>query len=287
MCQIVIPLSFLVTLLQWSGWLKELGFLVSPLTNLLNLPPEAALLLLSGMLINLYAVIAIITAIPFTPAQMTLIAIFNLIAHTPVLESIIQHRSGLNTIKAPLIRIAVATVTVLIVSQFLGDTSQSVAAPALLTLRPPLLETLKGWGMNLLGLLAKILGIIMGIMITLEVGKALGWMEYLFNFFRPLMKVLGLAERTTTMWVAATIFGLFYGSAVIVEEAKNSNLSRDELERLHIFIGINHAMVEDPALFAVLGLNAFWLWVPRLIMATAVVHAYRGMKYLKSRLVRY
>ena len=99
------------------------------------------------------------------------------------------------------------------------------------------------------------------------------------------MRVLGLSERTTTMWVASTIFGLFYGGAVIVEEAKTTSLTKEELERLHIFAGINHAMVEDPALFAVLGLNAFWLWGPRLVMAIVVVHAYCTMKYLKNKLL--
>ncbi|MDO8687522.1 MAG: hypothetical protein Q7K41_02915, partial [Dehalococcoidales bacterium] len=95
--------------------------------------------------------------------------------------------------------------------------------------------------------------------------------------------VLGLSQRTTTMWVAATIFGLFYGGAVIIAEAKNNTLSKDELERLHIFVGINHSMVEDPSLFAVLGLNAFWLWVPRLVTAIVAVQLYRSLKYLKSR----
>jgi spore maturation protein SpmB len=43
MCKIVIPLSFAITLLQWSGWLNYLDFLLNPLMSLLNLPPEAAI----------------------------------------------------------------------------------------------------------------------------------------------------------------------------------------------------------------------------------------------------
>ena len=66
MCKIIIPISFLVTLLQWTGWLNHLDFLLNPLTSLINLPPEAALPIVTGMLINLYAVIAIVTVIPFT-----------------------------------------------------------------------------------------------------------------------------------------------------------------------------------------------------------------------------
>jgi hypothetical protein len=47
------------------------------------------------------------------------------------------------------------------------------------------------------------------------------------------------------------------------------------LENLHISIGINHSLVEDPALFLSLGLAPFWLWVPRILAAMIVVHSHR------------
>ena len=285
-CKIVIPISLLVTLLQWTGWLNELDFLLNPLMNLLNLPPEAALPIITGMLINIYAVIAIITVIPFTIEQMTLIAIFNLIAHTLIMEGIIQHKSGLNAIKATLSRITAAILTVLIISRFLGDTSQSVVIPAALTVYTPFLEVVKAWSIDTFYLLLKILGIILAIMIVQESLKSLSWLEYVLRFLRPLMKIVGLSQRTAMMWLTAVIFGLLYGGAVIVEEARKGTLSKDELENLHISIGINHAMIEDPFLFAVLGLNLLWLWIPRLIMAIIVVQFYRMIKLLKNRMPR-
>jgi len=286
-CKIIIPVSFLVALLQWTGWLHQIDFLLNPLTSLINLPAEAALPIITGMLVDIYAVIAIITVIPFTVEQMTLIAIFNMIAHSLIVEGIIQHKSGLNAIKATLFRIIAAVLTVLIVSQFLGDTSQRVVVAAELTVHIPLVEALKVWLMDMIGLLIKIFGIIMVVMILLESSKSLGWIEYLLRFSRHLMRILGLSNRTAMMWVAANLFGLLYGGAVIVEESKKGGLAKEELERLHIFIGINHAIVEDPALFAVLGLNAFWLWVPRFIMAIIAVQTYHGIKYLKHKLLHY
>ena len=285
MCKIVIPLSFLVALLQWSGWLNYVDFLLNPLTRLIHLPPQAALPIISGMLINLYATIAIITVVPFTIGQMTIIAVFNLIAHNLIMEGIIQHKSGMNITKITAIRIGAAIVTVLIVSRFLGDTSQSVA-PVNLAAQTSFLYMLKGWATGMVSLLIKIFGIIMGIMIALGCIKSLGWTEYILRFFKPLGRVFGLKEHTAMMFMAAEIFGLFYGGAVIVEEAKKEPFSREELDYLHISIGINHSMVEDPALFTVLGLNAFWMWVPKLIMAIIVVQTYRGLKYLKSKVVR-
>jgi hypothetical protein len=54
----------------------------------------------------------------------------------------------------------------------------------------------------------------------------------------------------------------------------DENFDPDELIKLHISIGINHSMVEDPTLFTTIDLNAFWLWVPRLITAIVAVHLF-------------
>ncbi|MBI3931436.1 MAG: iron transporter [Chloroflexi bacterium] len=283
--RIIIPVSFLVTLLQWTGWLNQLDALLNPLMNLIKLPSEAALPIISGMLINLYAGIAVMTALPFTLEQMTLMAVFSLICHNLIAEGIIQHKSGINVIKATLVRIVAAVLAVLIVSLFLGDTSQSIAVAAAPIAPSPLLEVLKGWTINLAGLLLKILGIVMTIMIMLEFSASLKWGEYSLRLFRPLLRIFRLSERTATLWLTSVTFGLMYGGAVIINEAKKGNLSKEELESLHISIGINHAMVEDPALFLALGLNPFWLWIPKLVMAIIAVQTYRVIIYLKNRLL--
>jgi len=285
-CRIIIPVSLLVTFLQWTGWLNQLSFLLSPLMNLINLPFQAALPIIGGMLINAYVTIAAMAALPFTIEQMKLITVFTLICHNLIIEGIIQHKSGINVIKITPIRIAAAILTVLIASQFLGDTSQSLPIAAQITFNAPLLMVLKDWAVNLMTLLLKILGIIMVIMIMLELSQSLGWTKRSVRFFRPLMKVLGLPEQAATLWVISVGFGLTYGGAVTIDEAKRGILNKEELERLHISIGINHSMVEDPPLFLALGINPFWIWVPKLLMAIIAVQLYRAIHYLKNKLIR-
>ncbi|MFH1032680.1 MAG: nucleoside recognition domain-containing protein [Chloroflexota bacterium] len=283
MCKIVIPLSFLVAVLQWTGWLSKIDFLLNPLMNLLNLPAQAGLPILTGMLVNLYAVIAIITVLPFSPEQMLLIAIFSMIAHNLIPEGVVQHKSGFHFIKSVVFRIVVATITVLIVSQFLGDTSRSIALPADIAVQISFWGALKSWALNILSLLIKIFVIIMVIMIVLDILKSSGWINYILKASRPLARILGLPPKTVMMWVVATLFGLLYGGAVVAEEAKKGELTKEDLERLHIFVGIHHAAVEDPSLFAVLGLNAFWLWVPRFVMAVIAVQTYRLITSFKHK----
>ncbi len=282
-CKLLIPISFLAVIIQWSGWLYEVMPLLDPAMRLINLPGAAALPILSGMLIGPYTTIAIVSVLPFSFGQMTLIAIFTMIAHSLIIESIIQHRAGIHAAKITLIRIGGAILAVLIVSQFFTNTTQDIVMPTALTAATSFTEVLKVWAVETGWLLAKILGIVMAVMIGLESLKSLGWVEYLLKVFQPAMRILGLSRRAAMLWITAVLFGVLYGGAVIIEEAGRAGLSKDELECLNISIGINHSMVEDPALYLALGLNAFWLWIPRLVTAIVAVQAYRAVKYLKGK----
>ncbi|MDH4067949.1 MAG: iron transporter [Dehalococcoidia bacterium] len=284
-CKIIIPVSFVAVLLQWTGWLSQLDFLLHPLMNVINLPAAAALPIIVAMTVSFYAGIAIMVVLPFTIAQIILIALFMTTAHMLIVEGIVQHRSGLNFIKATLVRIGAAILCVFVVSQFFANTSQSVSLPVSLATQTPFIEILKTWAIDTLRLIGRILIIIMLVMMALHALESLGWIKYLVRFFRPLMKILGLSDRAATMWVTGAGFGLLYGSAVIMEEAKKENLTKEELEHLQISIGVNHSIVEEPALFLALGVNPLWLLIPRFVTATLAVHALRGLQYLKRKLL--
>lgn len=272
MAKILIPISFLTSVLAWSGWLDSVDFVLKPVMRFLDLPATAALPLLIGMAANIYAGIAAMVVLGFTKTEMTLIAIFLLTCHSLIQEGIIQGKSGLHPVKATACRLMAATITVLCVGPFLDTTSGPMAVSSLSPQNNyPFVVMLKHWTMVTLGITIKMFVIIMGLLILLEILKIFGWIKHVVRALRPLLKALGLSQSVGFLWVTAAVFGLSYGAAVIVEEAKAGHLTREELEGLQLSIGINHSMVEDPALFMSLGLHAFWLWVPRLLMAMVAV----------------
>jgi hypothetical protein len=283
--KIVVPVSFVAALIQWSGWLSQLDFLLHPLMNLINLPAAAAWPIIVAMTVSFYGAIAIMVVLPFTIEQMTLIALFITIAHMLIVEGIVQHKSGLNIIKATLVRIGAAILTVLVVSQFFTDTGQSIGLPDSIAVHTPFIEVLKVWAIDTLRLCGRVFVIIMLVMILLYCLESLGWIKYLVRFFRPLMKILGLSDQAVMMWVTGAGFGLLYGSAVIIEEAKKGALTKEELEHLHISIGVNHSVVEETALLLALGINPFWLLIPRFITSAISVHTLRALRYIKNKLL--
>ncbi len=284
MAKILIPISLLTSVLGWLGWIGLLVFALEPIMGLFHLPAAAALPLIIGMLTNIYGGIATMVSLPFTKEQMTLIAIFLLTAHNLIQEGVVQGKSGLHPFKATVFRVSAAVITLLCVGPFLdtGGTapmeSAAFAANAL-----PFWEMLKIWGATTGTLTAKIFFLIMTILTLLEVMKALGWVDTVVWALRPLLRVLGLSRRVGVLWMTAAVFGLAYGAAVIVEEAKGGGLKKEELEGLQLSIGINHSMVEDPSLFLALGLSPFWLWVPRLVMAMVAVRLLTLWQFFRSK----
>jgi hypothetical protein len=284
MLKILVPISFLCVLLEYSGVLYRLNAILEPVMGLLSLPPMAALPLVIGMATGIYGGIAAMVMLPFSVEQMTLIAIFLLISHNLIQEGIIQAKSGMHPLKATLIRLTASIITVVAVAFFIGsgtattDTA-AIAAPTIL----PLATVIKNWAIATAYLSLQIFLIIMMLMIILAVMKTFELLGYVIRALGPLLKTLGLNQRVGTLWITAAAFGIAYGAAVILEEAKEGNLTKNELEKLHMSIGINHSMIEDPALFLVLGISAFWLWVPRLITAIVAVHLFGMWLDMRAR----
>ncbi len=276
MMKIIIPISLMTSILDWSGLMHRLDFLLKPLMGLFSLPPAAALPLVIGMLSSVYGGLAAMVAIPFSTPQMTLMAVFILMAHALIQEGIIQGKSGIHALKATLVRIGAALVTLLLMVPWVGSsTIMPAAAEGALSASPAFLEMIRHWAWTTFRLTAKIFVIIMVLLTLLELLKAFGWIHPFVQALGPFLRIMGLDQKVGFLWMTAVIFGLSYGGAIIVEETKSGHLSKDDLEILHLSIGMNHSMVEDPPLFLPMGIHPFWLYVPRLVMAIVTVRLLR------------
>jgi hypothetical protein len=285
MLKILVPCSFLTFMIDVSGVLVHLEFVLTPAMGVLSLPPEAALPLTAGLLAGIYGAVAAMAVLDFSMTEAVLIAVFLLISHNIIQEGIVQARSGLTFFKATLARLTASVVTVLCLAPLLpaggavAVSADAAAAPAATGWAGLFSGWL--WGTALLSL--QILAIITAMMIVMEVLRAARVIPVLARLLQPLLTVMGLSRRVGILWLTAAVFGLSYGAAVIVEEAREGRFEKGEIEGLQLSIGINHALIEDPAIFLALGLPAFWLWVPRLMAALLAVHLYRLGAYWRLR----
>lgn len=275
--KILIPISFATALLVHFGLIYKLDFILTPAMTWLSLPASAALVLIIGLFTGIYGTVAALSVMPFSIDQMTLIAIFTLISHNIIQESIVQGNSGMNAVFAGFFRLATAFVVTFICAKLMGVTLETGDAGAVgypAREIKPFMVMFNSWGWGTLKLAIQIFCIIMPLMVTMELAKLFHIIDFITKIFSPVLSLMGLSQSTGMLWLTASIFGLAYGAAVIVEETKSNEYNKQDLIKLHLSIGINHSMVEDPALFLPLGLPAFWLWIPRLVAAVMVTWLY-------------
>jgi Fe2+ transport system protein B len=272
--KILIPVSLATALLDYSGWIPQADFILRPVMDVLSLPPSAALPILIGMTAGIYACLASMAVLPLTTGHMTVIAVFVLIAHNLPQEGIIQAKSGINFVKTTLVRIGAAVATCWLVAACLGADAGAGAASAAAAggELPAVGGFLLDWLAGTLQLCAKILVIVVAVMVLIELMKEFNIIDVFVRVLAPVLTMMGLHRRAGALWLTGVLFGLAYGGAVIVEESRDLRLSPEEVEKLQLSIGINHSMIEDPLLFLPLGVNPFWLWVPRLAAAVAAVY---------------
>lgn len=114
--KIVVPVYFFVKVLEYVQILPYISNLFSPLMKYFGLPGEAAIVIITGNLLNLYGGIAAIQAFSFTARQITIIAVMLLLSHSlPVETTIIKN------LKVPLIlQICIRVVTMIIFALILN-----------------------------------------------------------------------------------------------------------------------------------------------------------------------
>ena len=282
--KILIPISFATTLLVHFEIIYKLDFLLSPAMDILMLPASAVIPLIVGLFTGIYGAVAAMAVLPLTTSQMALIAIFLLISHGIVLESIVQGKSGINPFFAAFFRITTSFIVTFICAKIMGEDLLQPAVASLQTIvhnEQTFLLMIQVWMWDMLKLCLQIFFIIMPLMMALELAKEFNTIYYITTIISPLLFLLGLNKKTGILWLTAATFGLAYGSAVIVEETKTKSFSKLEITPLHLSIGINHAMIEDPALFLPLGIPPLWLWIPRLAAAIAATYLFHILNFLR------
>jgi len=277
--KILVPVSLATALMVHYQLLHHLDFLLQPVMTMIHLPASAAIVLVIGVFTGIYGTVAALSVMSFSMAHMTLIAVFTLISHNLIQESMVQANSGLRFSTAVIFRLVISFIVTMICGWIMGVDPGSAGAsgvPVLQAVPGPLSPMLADWAGDTAWLCVKILCIIMPLMVVMELARVFHLIEAMTRITAPVLRIMGLDRSCALLWMTAAVFGLAYGAAVIVEETKNNTHDPKVLTRLHLSIGVNHAMIEDPSLFLPLGLPAFWLWIPRLAAAMAAAWLHMG-----------
>ncbi|MEG0663189.1 MAG: nucleoside recognition domain-containing protein [Anaerovoracaceae bacterium] len=113
--KVMLPIYLLVVLLKYSPVMPWLEQVFSPLMRIFNLPPDAAIAIITGFFTDEYGCVAAMSGFSFGTATITTIAMVNLMAHSIPVESAIAQKIGFSATRLILFRIGMAIVAGILV----------------------------------------------------------------------------------------------------------------------------------------------------------------------------
>mgnify|MGYP000852380417 FL=1 len=119
--------------------------------------------------------------------------------------------------------------------------------------------------------------VVIPLMIVLEIAESNGLLQKLNRLMAKPFRIIGLGEEGAFPVVVAVVFGITYGSGVIINHVRTGKVTRKEARVIGTFMAIAHALIEDTIIFWVLGAPLLLLVAPRLLLAyvmSYVVHKF-------------
>lgn len=282
--KVIFPVTLVVSLLQHTPVLPILIDWMSPVMQIFGLPGEAAVPLVLGNLLNIYAAIGAILSLEFTVKEVFILAIMLSFSHNLLIETSVALKSGVKLWVVLSVRLGLAFFSAVII-HLVWSGGGELAQYGMIQ---PQEETFHNFGAIFLNGLGKAASgvfqlaiIVIPLMIFIQILKDYHFLQYVTKALAPVTRMLGMKENTALTLSVGLLFGLAFGAGVLLKAVKEDGVSRKDATLAFIFLMACHAVVEDTLIFLPLGIPVLPLLMIRLITAFLLTY---GVAKLIQRL---
>lgn len=268
--KVIFPVTLIVSILQYTPVLPWVIELVTPLMSLIGLSGDAAIPLVIGNFLNLYAAIGAILTLDLTVKEVFIIAVMLSFSHNMLVESGVGVKVGVKLWVILLVRFGLAIISAVVINLIWNGGSE-IAKYGMI---PAKTETISGVGPILLESMTKagigifqLAIIVIPLMVVVQIMKDKQWLALFSRWMAPVTKLLGMKENTSTTLAAGLLIGLAYGAGVMIQAVQEDGVSKKDVTIAFIFLVACHAVVEDTLIFVPLGIPVLPLVLIRLGVA--------------------
>lgn len=275
--KIMIPVSIGIKILQETGMISYIGDALFPLMKCAGLPGEMGLVWGTGMITNLFGgILAFISLAPsmhLTIAQVTVLSLMMLVAHTFPIELTVARKAGVRLLVMFLIRFGfgflLGVLLNFIYSSF-GMLQETVAMK--LIPKASLHPTLLAWGLAELRNYGIIICIIFSLMFLIKLLKVIGVIDFITRGFAPVLRMLGIGKEVSTIAIVGLSLGVVYGGALIIHESETGKIDKRDIFYMMVLMGLCHSVIEDTILMMSLGADYTGVLIFRVILALLITY---------------
>ncbi|MCP2036164.1 hypothetical protein L1279_003186 [Planomicrobium sp. HSC-17F08] len=286
--KIIFPITLLVTMLQYTPVLPFIIDFIAPVMGIFGLSGDAAIPLVLGNALNLYAGIGGILSLELTVKEVFILAVMLSFSHNIFIETGVALKVGVKLWVVLVVRFGLAAFSGIIINLVWkggGETAQYGFAPE--TAADP-----EGWmAIFLFGLekasfgILQLAMIVIPLMLMIQILKDKGALQRISNSMGPLTKLLGIQKNASLTLASGLVFGLAMGAGVMIQAVQEDGVSKKDATLAFIFLVACHAIVEDTLIFVPLGIPIWPLFVIRLVTALVltIVVSYLWRKAEENR----
>ena len=288
--KILIPFVFIVKLLEISGVIEFLAKLIQPLMSLVGLTPELGLVLVTAILVNMYAAIVLfINLIPILDvnvAQVTILTTMILVCHNIPIESAVCKAAGISFIYTALLRFFSAFLLGFILKLIYFNFELLMEPFETLVKLDPLPTEFWPWLYYQFVNLIYVFFIVCIMVIILEALKKIG-IEKLFEIiFVPPLKLFGIQKEAMNIIIVGMTIGIQYGGGILIKDVKSGKIDKQSVFLAVSLLNLLHAVIEDTILMALIGGHISGILIARVIFSLVLSYLififYK--KYFNSKL---
>ncbi|TAA71965.1 nucleoside recognition domain-containing protein [Planococcus salinarum] len=268
--RIIFPITLLVTMLQFTPVLPFIIDLLAPVMGIFGLSGDAAIPLVLGNALNLYAGIAGILSLELTVKEVFILAVMLSFSHNMFIETGVALKVGVKLWVVLVVRFGLAALSGIIINLVWSGGSEI----AQYGFTPEVAAAPEGWlAIFLLGLekagfgVLQLAMIVIPLMLAIQILKDTKYLNRISDMMGPLTRLLGVQKNASLTLASGLIFGLAMGAGVMIQAVQEDGVSKKDATLAFIFLVACHAVVEDTLIFIPLGIPIWPLLAIRIVTA--------------------
>ena len=274
--KIMIPIIIIVKIVEELGGIRYFSMVLEPFMELVGLPSSMGLVWATTMITNIYGGMIIFMSSAsqesLSVAQVTILGGMMLIAHALPVEVRIAQKAGVRILFTLILRIGGALILgyclhlIYRSGNYLSETNN-----ALWQVQVTTDKSIQTWIIGQIKTLGQVFLIITVLVIFLKLLKISGIEKLLAFILKPLLKLLGLSEKTTSISIIGITLGLTYGGGLLINEAEKGEISKTDIFGSLSLLALCHSLIEDTLLIMLLGADLSGILYFRLFFSIVLI----------------
>lgn len=270
--KIIFPISFILTIIKETALMDWFVHILEPLMSFIGLKGDAALVLVLGNVLNLYAALGAMLPMDLTVKEALILAVMLSFSHNLFVETTVATAVGVRASFVVLVRIGFAILSAICIHFFWSGGTEIVHKGIAVAES----ANQSGWDIVYTAIISSLMGIlnlikiVFPLMLVIQIAKDFGWMNYITKLLSPFTKLIGVEAKAGVTLAAGLFFGLAFGAGVMIQAVKEDGVSKRDLYLVFLFLVACHAVVEDTLLFIPLGIPVLYLFLIRFFVALVV-----------------